>query len=382
MKKNSCLLALLLVFLLMLTASAEELWIVDDEEPDLPNWNYQARFIMRNMTLDEKIYQLFLVDPEALTGENRVLNWQFDQLFVNAPVGGVIFFGRNVQNETQFAALTAALQAAAQSNKLFPPFLAVMEEGGTSSPIANRLGYTLLPAASELSTVEDAFSTGLRLAEYLVPLGINLDIAPVIDVLIDRSATLWDRSFGLDPIQVTNLSSAFAAGMRQGGLIPCFCHFPGEGNITGDLNTGKSTTRRTLNEMRTNELLPFYRAVTEEAEIIQVSHETVSALDSVPASLSSAVVTQLLRNEMGYQGVVMTDSLRMGAITTSYQPGDAAIRALQAGADLLLLPADLSAAVSGIKKALQQGTLTEERIDESVERIIALKIRCGIITTY
>ena len=357
--------------------------VVDEDENAAPDPRSQARVLLRSMTLRQKISQLFIVAPESLTGERRSVAVDAKTAMAQYPVGGVILFGQNIVSETQLIALTDAINAAAKNADAYAPFIAVDEEGGSVSRIANKLGYSYAPSPAALGNEGDAqgaYDAGAYIAAYLKPLGINLDFAPVADVLIEDASEVAARSYGKDAATVSALAAGMAAGLRDGGVIPCYKHFPGHGAVSASTHKGKATSRRTLEEMRQAELIPFRSGIEQGAEIIMVSHFTAQAIDaSAPVSLSAAVITSLLREEMGYDGVVITDALRMKAVSTDYDAGDAAVAAVRAGVDMLLLPGSLSEAVDALESAVRTGALSQERIDQSVERILALKIRYGLI---
>ena len=377
-------LAVFTVFLGLLPARAED-WsrfvVEDGDDEPAPDRLHQAQALMRLMTEEEKVYQLFLVSPEQLTGEDRTTALGSENVLRRYPVGGVILFGQNIASEKQLCQLTADLEAQAKAAGLYRPFIAVEEEGGTVSRVANKLGYALAEAPKELGLRGDpqaAYAAGAYIASYLAPLGINLDFAPTADTVIDRTG-VGKQTYGADPVLVSSMASAMAEGLRQGGVLPCYAHFPGHGSVDGSSLTALSV-RRSEEEMRAREWIPFRDGARQGIEMILVSHAYLRAQgETIPASLSAQAVTGFLRGEIAYDGVIVTDALRMTAVTKDYKPGQAAVAAIQAGADILLLPADLSAAAQGIFKALQTGQLTMARIEESVCRILMLKIQSGLI---
>lgn len=388
MRMRECALAALLLLAMLFTAAgaAAEGWTVDDTLEDIalsPNPRAQARMLLQRMDLREKIYQLFIIAPEALTGEERTVHLQDSAAFTRYPVGGVLFFGQNIASESQFSALIQAMQDSAAQAGAYPPFLAVDEEGGNVSRVANKLGYPLPASPEALGEAGDAAqaqAAGAEIAAYLKALGLNLDFAPVADVLVEAASEIKGRSYGDDPQRVSALSAAMAQGLRSGGVIPCYKHFPGQGAAAQSVYTGKGVSARTLSQMLACELIPFQAGIDADIEMMMVSSMTARSLDaSAPASLSRAVITTLLREEMGYDGVIITDSLRTEAITGRCEADEAAVSALLAGADMLLLPEDLGLAAQGIETALLSGRLTEARLNESVERILALKIQAGMI---
>ncbi|MBQ9264748.1 MAG: hypothetical protein IJ189_11170 [Clostridia bacterium] len=358
-------------------------WIVEDGEEIFPDRLMQAQVLMWDMTTEEKVWQLLVVTPEALTGERITSRLGDTNVLRDRPVGGVVVFGQNIVSESQLKELTEGLQAQAKDAGAYALFLAVSEEGGAYSRVANKLGYPLEMSAPEVGIKRDtanAYATGRNIGAYLRPFGINLDFAPVCDVVTAEDSWIKERTYGTDAERVSQMAQQMAQGLRSQGIVPCFSHFPGQGSINGNLNNREVVNSRTLAEMQAVDWLPFRSAIENGAEMIMVSHAPSKAVgDGLPASLSPTVITQWLRLEMGYTGVVITDSLRMGAITSGYKPGAAAVQALQAGADMLLLPTDADAAVRSILKAIDSGDLTLARIEESVARVLALKIERGII---
>ncbi len=374
-----------LCFLLTHSAWAMNWTVGGDEEALAPDPQQQARFLIREMSLEQKVYQLLFVAPESLTGETSTFEIPDISVMQRYPVGGVVLFGQNIVSEAQLKALTAALRLGGEKYGGIQPFIAVDEEGGSVSRIANKLGYPLAYSPEEIGQRQDAvsaaYAAGEVIAEYLTPLGINMDFAPVADVLVKNVEELAGRSYGSDVQTVTDCASSMAEALRQGGVIPCFKHFPGHGAVSGNSHKRSVTSRRTLAEMLECELIPFERAVMDGTEAIMVSHLVAQGMgDEVPASMSPKVVGSLLREQMGYDGLVICDALRMNAVMQDYKETTAAVRMLQAGVDMILLPQNMKSVADSILHAVQNGEIAEERIDESVARILGVKIQAGILT--
>lgn len=373
----------LLIICMSVTALAEEWFVDDNADKIVPNPQEQARFLMRNMTTEEKVGMLLMVAPEDLTGEKRTERIQDPGRFSNLPAGGVILYGQNILSDEQLKQLTDDIISCSRESGLYMPFIAVDEEGGQVIRIANKLGIMPAASAEEIGkggNAADAYEAGKYTGSYLKAYGINLDLAPVADVLIENAPELETRSYGNDPYAVAEMSLEMARGLNDTGMIACFKHFPGHGTIarnTHNVNAGHS---RTLIEMQNAELIPFQKAIDNDCQMIMISHLTARQIDDKrPASLSPAVINGLLRSEMGYDGVVITDALRMGAITDEYSVGDASVLSILAGADILLVPGNGQECYQTILKAVKNGTISIERIDESVERILTLKIKSGLI---
>ena len=350
--------------------------VSDDEDEISPDLNRQARAVMRLMSDDEKIWQLFFVTLEDLTGEDRTVEISGASALARRPVGGVMLFGQNIVSEEQLRNLTAELKKGAG---LIPLFIGVDEEGGNLSRVANKLGYPLAPSPGEIGHTGDetlARAAGTQIAAYLTPLGINMTFAPSADTFTDLNAP-GVQSYGSDPALVSRMALAMAEGLKSGGVAPCWTHFPGHGEKTGTTLSNLSV-RRLLEEMRALEFVPFRDAISAGADMILVSHAIVRTVgDDMPGSVSSQVIKGILRRELGFEGAVVTDSLRMSAITGNYKKGQESVAALKAGADILLLPPDADAAFRAVKQAVRTGEITMARVEDSVARILMVKIAMG-----
>ncbi len=350
--------------------------VSDDEDEVTPDLNRQARAVMRLMSDDEKIWQLFFVTPEDLTGEDRTTAISDISVLTRRPVGGVMIFGQNIVSEEQLRSLTGELKKGAG---VIPLFIGVDEEGGSLSRVANKLGYPPALSPEEIGQTGDealAKAAGEQIAAYLTPLGINMTFAPSADTFTDLDAP-GVQSYGSDPALVSRMALSMAQGLKNGGVAPCFGHFPGHGEKTGNTLSGLSV-RRLLEEMRGLEFVPFRDAVNAGEGMILISHAILRTVgDDLPGSVSSRVINGILRGELGFQGAVVTDSLRMSAITGNFKKGQESVAALKAGADILLLPPDLDAAYRAVKQAIRAGEITMARVEESVARILMVKIAMG-----
>ena len=350
--------------------------VAEDEEEVAPDLDRQAHALMRLMTDDEKIWQLFYVALEDLTGEERSVALDGGSALSRRPVGGVMIFGQNIVSEEQLRNLTGELS---QNAGLIPLFIGVDEEGGNVSRVANKLGYPLALSPGEIGETGDealARAAGEQIAAYLAPLGINMTFAPSADTFTDQEYP-GNQTYGSDPYLVSCMAAAMAEGLKSGGITPCWTHFPGHGEMTGN-SSSLLSVRRSVEEMRALEWIPFRDAAENGAEMILVSHAMVRSVgDDIPASTSSQVIKGILRRELGFEGVIVADSLRMNAVTSKYKKGQESVAALKAGADILLLPPDPDAAYEAIRQALRTGELTMERVEESAARIIKVKIAMG-----
>ena len=336
------------------------------------------------MTLEQKVAQLFIVTPEALVeGVSQVTQaGDMTREGVTAhPVGGIVYFAQNLLDPEQTTTMLANVKQFYADAGNVAPFIAVDEEGGTVVRVADNeaFGAQDVGDASALGSAGDteaAKRAAEQIADYLMPLGFNLDFAPVADVVDPlRSDTMGLRSFSSDAAVAADMVRAEVEGFRDKKMLCCAKHFPGIGAAAGDSHEGANTIEATNEELETVDLVPFRAAIEAGVPMIMVGHVSLPNIvgDSTPAPLSSAVVQGMLRDSLGYTGIIVTDSLSMGAITDYYTPAEAAVAALKAGCDIPLMPERLDEAYQGVLSAVQVGELTEERLDESLTRILTAK---------
>lgn len=336
------------------------------------------------MTLEQKVAQLFIVTPEALVeGVSQVTQaGDMTREGVTAhPVGGIVYFAQNLLDPEQTTTMLANVKQFYADAGNVAPFIAVDEEGGTVVRVADNeaFGAQDVGDASALGSAGDteaAKRVAEQIADYLMPLGFNLDFAPVADVVDPlRSDTMGLRSFSSDAAVAADMVRAEVEGFRDKKMLCCAKHFPGIGAAAGDSHEGAITIEATNEELETVDLVPFRAAIEAGVPMIMVGHVSLPNIvgDSTPAPLSSAVVQGMLRDSLGYTGIIVTDSLSMGAITDYYTPAEAAVAALKAGCDIPLMPERLDEAYQGVLSAVQVGELTEERLDESLTRILTAK---------
>lgn len=342
-----------------------------------------------SMTLEQKVAQLFVVTPEQLTGVSQavVAGSATQRALDDIPVGGLCYFAQNITGSQQLRDLLAnTCDIASRSGAGIAPFLAVDEEGGLVARVANS-GYFDVKSFSNMAEIgaagdeTKAAYVGTTIGTYLHEIGFNVDFAPVADVLTNpHNEVIGPRAFSSDPDVVAQMVSAEVAAMLETGTMPCIKHFPGHGDTAGDSHTGAVVSTRTADEIRACEYKPFQAGIEAGCPFVMVGHiETPSlAADSLPASLSKTMITDELRGRLGFEGVVISDSFVMGAITQRCAPDDVAVRFIQAGGDMILMPENLQEAYRGVLAAVDGGAIEESRIDESVERILEVKKRAGI----
>lgn len=333
-----------------------------------PEYAQAAQAILAGMTTDEKIYQLFLVTPEQLTGVSPVTN-AYDRsknAIQSKPVGGLIYSSKNVKDRTQLSNLLTN----SQKYSKFGLFLAINDATGSVTAPA---GTKKISSLSDIGATNDtgkAQSAAEALGKDLRSFGFNLNLAPVADIASEAS-NLGSTSFGSDRNVVPAMVEAYVKGSLNVGMPCVLSHFPVP-------TSGQSS--KSLASLQTCELTSFLTGIDAGASIVMVGYADMTAISDkgLPACLNPDIVNGLLRSDLEFSGVVMTDALDNGVITGKYKNGQAAVLALQAGADLLYRPENLDAAVNAIKAALKDGTLTEERLNESVLRILAMKVQFGI----
>ena len=344
---------------------------------------------LAGMTVEQKAAQLLVAGIEGTEpGEDAV------QAVQGYQVGGVILFGRNVESAEQLAALTNGLKEL--NGDYVPLFLCVDQEGGRVDRMPPEVSRT--PSAWSVGQTLDTEGVGAAygalLAEECAAFGFNMDFAPSLDIWSNPENTvIGDRAFGTDAATVTGAANETALGILSGGVIPVAKHFPGHGDTAVDSHYGLPVVDKSLEELEELELRPFRQAIDTTCvygtyggdtsiPAIMVAHILLSQIDpDNPASLSPEVVTGLLREEMGYEGVVCTDDLTMGAISNTYGMGEAAVLAVEAGCDLLLVchgADNLAEAHAALVEAVDSGRIPEERLDESVYRVLSLKAVYGL----
>lgn len=339
---------------------------------------------LASMSLEEKVLQLFMITPEALTGVDEVYaaGKKTEEAVKEYPVGGLIYFRQNLRSPEQAADMIVHVQKYSDDRIGLPLFIGIDEEGGQVTRVGGRKEFGI-PAIEDMSKIgasgepRQAYEAGKQIGAYLSELGFNMDFAPVADVLIHPENTVVaKRSFGSDGAVAAAFVVEAMKGIESQGVIPVLKHFPNHGATSGDTHQGFAYTNRTLEEMKAVDFVPFKEGIDAGACFIMVGHIAAPQVtgDNTPSSLSKVVITDLLRTQLGFDGIVVTDALNMKAVTDQYSAGEAAVKAIQSGVDCLLMPSDFKAAYQGVLEAVENGSITIERIDESVRRILEAKL--------
>lgn len=355
------------------------------EEETVLTIDEQIDEMLEGMTLGEKAAQLFVVLPEDLVDGVSCVVQAGDATrkgLETYPVGGIIYMEQNLQSEEQVKEMLRNVQQFSRERTGLPLLTCVDEEGGTVARVAGSGNFdvTNVGNMSEIGAsgdTERARQAGETIGTYLSELGFNLDFAPDADVWSNPANEIVRyRSFGTDPKRVSEMSMAVLDGLMSKGVTGVIKHFPGHGATEGDTHEGYAYTNKTWGELEICELIPFQTGIEQEVPMIMVGHISLPNVtgDETPASLSHEIVTKRLREQMGYDGVVVTDAMNMGAVAENYEPAEAAVKSLQAGVDLILMPEDFHAAYQGVMDAVEDGTLSKKRIDQSLRRILRLKL--------
>lgn len=354
-----------------------------DEVLDEPvdTTDVQLQEILSEMTLEEKVCQLFMVTPEQLTHTGTVIQAgeTTKAALEQYPVGGLVYFQPNIVDENQLKTMLANTK----SYSKYPPFLGVDEEGGSLvARVANSEGFHVekFPDMQQIGAsldYEEAYRAGCTIGSYLHDLGFNMDFAPVADVLTNPANTvIGARSFGPDPEVDAQMTAQVVKGLQEQDICAVLKHFPGHGGTDGDSHEEAVANERTLEQLQSAEFLPFSAGIHAGAGCIMVGHISLPLIthENLPATLSQEIITGLLREELGFDGIIITDSMSMGAIINHYTPEEAAVQTILAGSDIVLIPEDFERAYQGLLQAVGDGTIPEARIDESVYRILRYKL--------
>ncbi|CAN7550771.1 beta-N-acetylhexosaminidase [Rossellomorea sp. LjRoot5] len=332
-----------------------------------------AGSLISDMTLDEKIGQMLVAGVNGTQMDEPTKN-----LIQKHKVGGFIFFSDHLKSPEQSVQFVNQLKEANADNPL-PLLLSVDQEGGNVTRLPGGLAdFPTNQKIGDANNPDISYEVGTLLGKELKEFGFNLNFAPVLDVNSNPdNPIIGDRSFSPDPDIVSELGIQTMKGIQSQNTLSSIKHFPGHGDTSVDSHLALPVINKSLQELESQELIPFKRAIADGADLIMVAHILLPKLDDTyPSSLSAAIVTDLLRKKLNYKGVVITDDMTMKAVADNYGMGEAAVQSVKAGSDLILIAHDARKAVAGIealKSAVKNGEISEKRIDESVKRIINLK---------
>ena len=346
---------------------------------------------IQNMSLREKVGQLFVIRPDALEGrfgpaeleDNSIIGTtmvtdEMRAMYAKYPCGGFTLFRKNILSPGQLKDFTRDLHSLGG----IIPLTSIDEEGGRIARIANHkvdFGVPKFPPMGRIAASGDpgqAYEAGKVIGAYLHEFGLDVDFAPVADVNTNpRNPVIGDRAFGDDPLVAAQMVRSYVLGLHISGTASCVKHFPGHGDTSADTHTGYAETLKTWDEIRSCEMIPFRAGIEAGTDMIMTAHIAAPNVtgSAEPATMSCTLLTEKLRGEMGYAGLIVTDALSMGAVTEKYSSSEACIACIRAGADMVLLPYDYCEGFDGVVHAVQTGMIPEPRIDESLYRILRFK---------
>ncbi|WP_070000497.1 glycoside hydrolase family 3 protein [Cellulosilyticum sp. I15G10I2] len=340
--------------------------------------------MIRKMTLEEKIGQLFIIDIQNDQTGNAILsvNEEVKDKIIKYKIGGVILFKGNISTKEQVLTLIDDMQALSE----IPLFIGVDEEGGMVSRIGSNPAFVEEPfkAAFDIGKTEDveaAYNEAMRMGAVLKELGFNLNFAPVADIYNnDANTVIGTRSFGKTKEQVTPMVISFAEGLLAKNIQPVLKHFPGHGNTQEDSHDGLAYVHKTKEALEEEELVPFIEAIKQSVDSVMLGHLIVEAIDAkYPATLSKKWFAYMDTLFNTSEVLFVTDAMNMGAIEKNYGPEEAVEMSFLAGNDILLMPRDIKRAVDTIRNAYENGRITEERLDQSVKKILSKKVERNIV---
>lgn len=357
--------------------SNNEMIDINNKEEDIKE-NDKILEKLEGMSLDEKIGQMIIVGFEG-----QYIDENIKSLILDKYIGGVIFFRSNVGSLEDVISLTNEFKSLNINNKN-PLFIAVDEEGGEVSRTPDEfLEIPIAQYIGEFNSENINYNLGKILADELKIQGYNMDFAPSLDILSNPYNTvIGNRAYGTTADIVSRLGIKTMEGIRDEGIISVIKHFPGHGDTDVDSHYGLPLVEKSLDELKELEFIPFENAIKNGADVVMISHILLTNIDNEnPATMSKEIITNILRNYMKFNGVVITDDMTMGAIIENYNIGEASVKSINAGSDIILVcngyDNELNV-INSIKDSVTSGVITEERINESVYRILKLKEKYDI----
>ena len=336
---------------------------------------------LANMSLRDKVCQMMFVRPESITGIDVVTaaGDTTKAALEQYPVGGIVYFAQNMESKDQVKEMIDN----SQSYSKVGLFISTDEEGGMVNRLMNTVGTTYIDSMYNYKDegTQKAHDNAYTIASDMAALGFNMDFAPVADVWSNPDNTvIGERAYSDDYSQAAELVGSAVKGFEDGGVMCTLKHFPGHGDTAEDSHYSSAYVRRTKDEIMADEMQPFTAGIDAGAEFVMVGHLIVPDIDELPATLSYKITTEMLRNEMHFDGIAITDSLAMSSIADNYGVGESAVMSIKAGIDMLLDPTDIDTAIDAVVQAVESGDITEDRIDESVRRILTLKEKQGLLS--
>lgn len=336
---------------------------------------------LADMSLRDKVCQMMFVRPESITGIDVVTaaGDTTKSALEQYPVGGIVYFAQNMESKDQVKEMIDN----SQSYSKVGLFISTDEEGGMVNRLMNTVGTTYIDSMYNYKDegIQKAHDNAYTIASDMAALGFNMDFAPVADVWSNPDNTvIGERAYSDDYSQAAELVGSAVKGFEDGDIMCTLKHFPGHGDTAEDSHYSSAYVKRTKDEIMADEMQPFTAGIDAGAEFVMVGHLIVPDIDELPATLSYKITTEMLRNEMHFEGIAITDSLAMSSIADNYGVGESAVMSIKAGIDMLLDPTDIDTAIDAVVQAVESGDITEDRIDESVRRILTLKEKQGLLS--
>lgn len=352
-----------------------------NKKEEIKSQRDEVKELIESMSINEKIGQLMIVGFNGTSVDENL-----NDLVKNSYIGGVILFKDNVESLDGVTELINNIKLLNIENKI-PLFISVDEEGGVVSRTPNE--FLKLPSSLSIGAYNNenmSYKVGEIIAQELKLMGYNMDYAPVLDVLSNPNNTvIGSRAFGRDVDTVSNLGVSVMKGISENNVISVVKHFPGHGDTSVDSHYGLPLVEKSLEELKELEFIPFQWAINNGADVIMVSHILLQSIDSEnPATMSKKIISNILRNEMNFDGVVISDDMTMAAIMDNYDIGEASVKAINAGVDIILVCHGYDnemQVLNSISEAVNSGEITEERLNESVYRILSLKNKYNLSDT-
>jgi beta-N-acetylhexosaminidase len=361
----------------------------NDTPNETPTDEVEAQ--LQKMTLREKVGQMFYIRIESLDPsiewtkyddlanlKNQEITMKMRKTNEQYPVGGIILYAWNIENETQLASIISQVRSLKGN-----PLLCIDEEGGRVSRLANNPNfdvkkYESMAAIGATGDPKNAYECGNTIGTYLKYYGFDIDFAPVADVNTNPdNIIIGPRAFSDKPEVAAPMVTSYLQGLKDAGITGCVKHFPGHGDTSDDTHTGYVQSLKTWEEMKDCEMVTFRAGIQWGCQLIMTAHIAVPNVtgSTIPSTMSSVVLQDKLRGELGYQNIIITDGMEMGAITKHYTSGEAAVGSIKAGVDIVLGPRDFTEAFDAVIAAVNDGSISEERINQSVRRILKLKLQ-------
>lgn len=333
--------------------------------------NDEIMIRINEMTLDEKIGQMIL---SGFNGTD--FNDELDTLINDLKVGGVILFSRNIEDSNQLKKLNLDIE---EANKNIPVFISIDEEGGRVNRLAKNIKtFESAKSIGDKGDIKYAYENGKEIGKTLKEHKINMNFAPVLDIYSNsKNTVIGDRAFGNNEKIVETMGISTMQGLKDEEVIPVIKHFPGHGDTEVDSHIGLPVVEKSIDQLYDFEFVPFKKAIESGADAVMVSHILMKQIDDKnPATLSYDLITGILRNDMKFSNIIITDDMCMKAITNRLSVEEASIKSIKAGSDIVLIGSDISktkSVIEKIKLAVERNEISEKRIDESVYRILKLK---------